>query len=284
MKVLDRPSRALIGKTKIKLKQKREIKMKEIAKNNSGLPANFVAGMANVRVASKVAAQPEAGLYLKMGKDGIWSYGREDTPAEDGARYAINILTASHGFTGWGDKKHGNESTPLGDELVSVSEPLPTKASLPEIEGTWSQAGALQLACIEGDDKGAQLVWKTSAKGGLEAFGDLLAAFVAQQETGSTDIIPIVELDNTSYKHTTYGKIYKPVFKVVDWAPLDGAVPEAEEEESEAPKPEKKKKDKKNKKKKAEKAEPEAAEEQAETGQSDVETATPPRRRRRKAA
>lgn len=253
---------------------------KEVAKNNSGLPAQFMAGLANVRVAAKAAAQPAAGLYLKMGKDGIWIYGREDTPAEKGARYAVNIPTAVHGFTGWGDKKHDNEGSPLGDELVSISEPLPAKSSLPEIEGTWSQAGALHLACTEGDDKGLQLVFKTNSMGGLEGFGNLLAEFADQVETGAVDIIPIVELDNISYKHTTYGKIYKPVLTVVGWAPLEGAIPD-EEEEPETDKPDKKA-DKKAAKKAAKRAAKEAAAEQAETkGEEEAETPAPARGRRR---
>jgi hypothetical protein len=254
--------------------------MNEVTKaTTSGLPANFTAGLANVRTAAKQAAQPEAGLYLKMGKDGIWTYGREDTPAEKGARYAVNIPNAMHGYTGWGDKKHDNEGSPLGDELVSIAEPIPAKSSLPQIDGTWSQAGALQLACIAGEDKGVQLIFKTNSMGGLEAFGNLLTAFADRVESGAADIIPVIELDNTSYKHTTYGKIYKPVLTVVGWVPLEGAVPAEDDSQDAEPAPAKKKK---KKEKAAKKAEKEAKFE--EVDEEEEEAQEPPRRRRSRTA
>ena len=258
--------------------------MKAVAKvNKSGLPAAFVAGLVNVRAAAKQAAQPEAGLYLKMGKDGLWVFGREETPVQDGARYAVNIPNAMHGYTGWGDKKHDNEGSPLGDELVSIAEPLPAKAGLPQIDGTWSQAGALQLACIEGDDEGLQFIFKTNSMGGLEAFGNLLTAFAERVESGESDIIPVVELHNTSYKHSTYGKIYKPVLTVVDWVPLDAAMPSPPDEdedddgEEDAPKPRGE-----AKKRAAKKAEEEAEfEDVDEEEEEDEEPAPAPRRSRR---
>jgi hypothetical protein len=47
--------------------------------------------------------------------------------------------------------------------------------------------------------------------------------------------VAIVRLKKDSYQHKSYGKIYTPVFEIVEWMSMDGEAPEAPEAAEEAP-------------------------------------------------
>jgi hypothetical protein len=53
-----------------------------------------------------------------------------------------------------------------------------------------------------------------------------------QVEKDQTKPVPIVKLKKDHYAHKSYGKIYTPVFEVVEWVSMDG---ESEAEEAPAP-------------------------------------------------
>jgi hypothetical protein len=68
-------------------------------------------------------------------------------------------------------------------------------------------------------------------------------AIIAQARASERYFYPIVELKGDSYKHAKWGKIYFPVYNIVDWADENGvseadavkAIPKKEEAEEEAP-------------------------------------------------
>ena len=61
-----------------------------------------------------------------------------------------------------------------------------------------------------------------------------LAIKVADQADKNPDkLVAVVKLSSDHYPHKTYGKIYTPVFDVVEWIGMDGA----EEAESLQPAP-----------------------------------------------
>jgi hypothetical protein len=60
----------------------------------------------------------------------------------------------------------------------------------------------------------------TSSKGGRGAIGEL-AKIYGKNLRMFPGKLPVVELDTGSYKHTDYGRVATPSFKVVDW--VDGA-------------------------------------------------------------
>ena len=62
--------------------------------------------------------------------------------------------------------------------------------------------------------------------GGKRAIQTLAAAIAQQVEANPEKPVPVVELLKDHYQHKSYGRIYTPVFKVVDWIGLDAA-PEA---------------------------------------------------------
>jgi hypothetical protein len=51
---------------------------------------------------------------------------------------------------------------------------------------------------------------------------ELAVAIAAQVEKDPTKPVPIVTLGKDHYQHKSYGRIYTPVFKVVEWVSMDG--------------------------------------------------------------
>jgi hypothetical protein len=61
-----------------------------------------------------------------------------------------------------------------------------------------------------------------------------LAVQLAEQvEKDQTKPVPVVRLKKDHYAHKSYGKIYTPVFELVEWVSMDGEAPAAVEPEAE---------------------------------------------------
>jgi hypothetical protein len=77
--------------------------------------------------------------------------------------------------------------------------------------------------------------------GGKRAVQVLALAIATQVEKDQTKPVPVVRLKKEHYAHKKYGKVFTPVFEVVEWISLDGpaaAAPAAEAEpEAEEPAP-----------------------------------------------
>jgi hypothetical protein len=65
--------------------------------------------------------------------------------------------------------------------------------------------------------------------GGKRAVQTLAVALAEQVEKDQTKPVPVVRLKKDHYAHKSYGKIYTPVFEVVEWVSMDGAAPKADE-------------------------------------------------------
>ena len=63
---------------------------------------------------------------------------------------------------------------------------------------------------------GQQFTFTTGSKGGTEALQRLGSQWRSQimKHEGK---LPVVEIDAGSYRHKTWGKVYKPVFRIVSW-------------------------------------------------------------------
>lgn len=180
--------------------------------------------------------------YLKLDKAGIWTYGSEEIEVEEGSRWAINPATMATGFAAW------DESTKVGEEMEAItSDNVVLRGNLPDVGASWSPQTAMQLKCLSGEDKGAEVLYSTTSKGGVKAFKTMVTAITARIESGNPGVVPIVEMQVDSYKYKKYGKIFTPELKVVDWLSMDakeapdtpkleGEEVEQEEVEEEKPK------------------------------------------------
>ena len=163
-------------------------------------------------------------VILKMDKTGHWVFGADQTEAEVDARWAVNPFSFTHGYIAWGDGEV------LGEKMVSISEPLPDLGvAPPAAKKGWETQVGMSLKCMSGEDNGLDARYSVTSVGGKRAVQTLAVAIANQVEKDPSKPVPVVLLKKEHYQHKSYGRIFTPVFEVVDWISMDGAVEEKEE-------------------------------------------------------
>lgn len=208
----------------------------------SNITAFSAAGLPSVSSLSSAlrSIETDAGasgmVILKMDKTGHWVFGADQTEVEDDSVWAINPFSFVHGYIAWG------EGVVLAEKMVSVAEPLPETGPAPDAaKRGWEMQIGFTLACTNGEDEGMQARYAATSVGGKKAVQQLAAAIAAQVDKDQNKPVPMVELKKEHYQHKTYGRIFTPVFDIVDWASLSGdtapsdAEPEVAADEPEAP-------------------------------------------------
>ena len=203
---------------------------------SAGLPA--VSSLATSLRSIATDVGPAGVVILKMDKTGHWVFGADQTEVEDDCTWAINPFSFVHGFIAWGDGEV------LGEKMASVSQPLPElDVAPPQAKKGWETQVGMSLKCLSGEDKGMEARFTTTSVGGKRAVQSLAVALAEQVEKDQTKPVAIVKLKKDHYAHKSYGKIFTPVFSVVEWVSMDGeeATPEsalaASVEADEAPAP-----------------------------------------------
>jgi hypothetical protein len=152
-----------------------------------------------------------------MDKTGHWVFGADQTEVEDDSKWAINPFSFVHGFIAWGDGEV------LAEKMASVSQPLPELDEAPPgAKKGWETQVGLSLKCISGEDKGMEARYTTTSVGGKKAVQAIAVALAEQVEKDQTKPVAIVRLRKDHYAHKSYGKIYTPVFEVIEWVSMDG--------------------------------------------------------------
>lgn len=203
--------------------------------SNVATTQNFAKNLAKAKAAAQTASNSMQ--YLKFTKAGEWTYGAEEVEVEEGSVWAINPHSIHMGFIAWSDNKvAGEEMRPFTDDAIVASQ-------LPDVGAPWDTQLAFQLACMSGEDKGTQVLFKTTSKGGLKCMNEYINELMERitKNPSEEDIVAVVELDASFYKHKKYGKIYTPHFKVDSWVSMEeddfsdtpAADTEAEEEPEE---------------------------------------------------
>jgi len=175
-------------------------------------------------------ATPMSSVILKMDRTGHWIFGADQTEVEDDARWAVNPFSFVHGFIAWGDGEV------LAEKMCSVTEPLPElDAAPPSAKKGWEAQTGMMLKCTVGEDAGMEARFTTTSVGGKRAVQALAVAIAAQVEKDPSKPVPIVTLGKDHYQHKSYGRIYTPVFEIVDWVSMDGETEAKDVQESDAP-------------------------------------------------
>ena len=165
------------------------------------------------------AGLPAAGgvAILKMDKTGHWVFGADQTEVESDSRWAINPYSFIHGFIAWGD------GAVAGEVMVSVSEPLPDVGAAPPASAKgWETQVGMMLKCISGADIGLECRFTATSVGGKKAVQELAIGLAHQVDKDQSKPVPVVVLKKDHYQHKSYGRIYTPVFEVVEWVSLNG--------------------------------------------------------------
>ena len=167
-------------------------------------------------------------VILKMDKTGHWVFGADQTEVEDDSVWAINPFSFVHGYIAWGDGQV------VAEKMAPVHEPLPETGPAPETaKRGWEMQVGMTLACTNGEDKGLQARYTATSVGGKRAVQALALAIADQADKNPDKPVPLVLLKKEHYQHKSYGRIYTPVFDVVDWVSLDAdSVSESEAPEA----------------------------------------------------
>jgi hypothetical protein len=62
----------------------------------------------------------------------------------------------------------------------------------------------------------------TTSVGGKRSVQTLAVALADQVEKDQTKPVPVVRLKKEHYQHKSYGRIFTPVFELVEWLSLEG--------------------------------------------------------------
>lgn len=190
---------------------------KELSFASAGMPSNIDAMAKNLSQLSNSGEGPTAfngRELLKLTKQGEWIYGMDGVEAE--GLIAVNPESFQIGFISWGKK-----SNVLGERMTPVTNPI-SRDELPDTGFDWDEQLQMELQIVSGPDEGVELIYKTTAHGGKEAVRNIARAIAGAIVDNPAYCVPVVKLETTNYKHKQYGKIYKPVFSIVNWASLSG--------------------------------------------------------------
>ena len=170
-------------------------------------------------------------VIIKMDKTGHWVFGADQTEIEDDSTWAVNPFSFVHGYIAWGDGEV------LAEKMGSVSQPLPElEPAPPGAKKGWETQVGMSIKCLDGEDKGMEARYTTTSVGGKKAVQALAVAIATQVEKDQSKPVPVVELGKEHYTHKSYGRIYTPIFKVLEWVGMDGeAAAEEAPKEIEAP-------------------------------------------------
>lgn len=181
----------------------------------ANLPAVSSLSTALKTIANDVSASSTA--IIKMDRSGHWVFGADQTEAEEDARWAVNPFSFVHGFIAWGDGEV------LAEKLVPVTEPVPElEPAPPGAKKGWEPQTGLSLKCISGGDTGMEARFTTTSVGGRRAVQTLAVAIAQQVEKDQDKPVAVIRLTKDHYTHKSYGRIYTPVFEIVEWLGLNG--------------------------------------------------------------
>ena len=190
--------------------------------------ANMATGLARVKSTTAAASASADMPYMKFAK-GEWTYGAEEIEVQEGSVWAINPMNIAVGFVAW--DQNNTAGGPIGEEMRPYTDAPIIKGELPDLSrvdektglptGLWSEQIAIQLRCMNGDDEGVQVAFKTNSKGGLRGINDFTTALLEQLEKAPDTLVAVVELGTSDYKHKKFGKVYVPVFDIQRWVSMD---------------------------------------------------------------
>jgi hypothetical protein len=161
---------------------------------------------------------------VKFTKQGEYAISETDLIPE-GTRVVARVDLAQTGWVKWVDgAKVDTAMGAVADKFVP-----PARTSLDDADRSswedpdrdpWQFNMEMPVTRLDTDET---FKFTTGSKGGMNALGKLIRVFGTRLEKGQTGL-PICVLKAGSYKHHEYGKIFYPVFEIVNWTD-DGGKP-----------------------------------------------------------
>lgn len=207
------------------MKQETE-KMNEVTMKNSGAVAALAGLKTGLRRAAAKLPDATGTQYLRMGKDGMFVFGKDDNVVAEGTAAVVNVMNIQHGYSAWTNRAPGQGKNELrGEVMYPIARELPPVAELDQFaDAEWKQQMSVEMKIIEGKHDKTQVMYKASSRGGLSAMNDLVTAVADRLDEGILYCFPVITIASDSYRHASYGKTYVPKFDIVGWASMDGDV------------------------------------------------------------
>jgi len=121
----------------------------------------------------------------------------------------------------------------LGEKMVSVQQPLPElDAAPPGAKRGWEMQVGMSFKCMSGEDKDLEARYTVTSVGGKKAWQHMTLTISEQVKKDPAKPVPVVRLKKEHYIHKSYGRIYTPVFEIIEWVGMDGAAAETEAAEA----------------------------------------------------
>jgi hypothetical protein len=182
--------------------------------------AEFVQQMLTGLVEVRATTVLEAGggkPILKMPEGGIWLFGQDDAPVQEGSHWCINVKTMRWGWGVWTEEDGKNRKHVVD---ASVWQPMPPRPM--SVGGkTFSNHFSFDLVCLDGEDEGVEVSYGANTFGIAKAFPKLRDAIIAQLQRDPAYPCPVVTLSSETYRNN-YGQQYNPIFNITGWADLGG--------------------------------------------------------------
>jgi hypothetical protein len=193
--------------------------MSELIKfGNANLPA---AADLSEALRSLSTAVESMSVILKMDKTGHWVYGIDQTEVDKDSLWAVNPCSFIKGYIAWGEGEVLAERMyPIEDKTAPRFEdldPPPAGAKL-----GWQRQLGFNLKCISGEDKGVEARHAVTTRGGIPVVAELGVKVGERIKSDPDTPVAIVKLTSSHYQHKAYGRVYTPVFEVVDWMSMNG--------------------------------------------------------------
>jgi hypothetical protein len=165
------------------------------------------------------------GSFLKFAK-GDWTLGEDEKEVPAGIRFVANLEEYHRGWVRWWDGKPtehrigrvvDRHRVPPREELGELDESKWETEPNGLRRDPWTRTVYLALRDISNDEV---ICFTSSSDGGRKAVAKLADRYDRFRHRFKAKM-PVVCLGSGSYQHSTYGKILKPVFRIVGWAYWD---------------------------------------------------------------
>jgi hypothetical protein len=178
---------------------------------------SLVGGIADSRSQTPISGGKP---ILRLLKSGVWVYGVRDEPVQPGSEWAVNPLSICHGYVCWAGNNANVKIKLLGEKMVPISQRKPI---MPEpVDGMpWKEQRTFELVCLNGEDEGEEVIYKTSSVGGMRGVDNFLAALIAQLKADKTRPVAVIQLDVDDYDHASYGQIFTPILTILGWETMN---------------------------------------------------------------
>jgi len=160
---------------------------------------------------------------MKFTKRGEWTFGADDIEVQEGSLWVVNTNEFRTGFVCWDD------GSLRGEHMALITEAPILVAELPAESAGWDVQVGFSLTCTNGDDKGIEVRYSTSSKGGKKLFKVVVDEVLGRMTSGKEDFVPLVTLAEESYKHKKFGKVYNPIFIIDGWTTMPDVGDEPDE-------------------------------------------------------